>query len=173
MPNSASDARGSEREIRKRLVEERAVDAMVSVGPNMFLNVTLPCTLWFLDNGKGRTGRENTVLFIDAKDVFRQIDRAHREWTDEQVGYLANVVRLYREEKVEGFPESLRSTADSLLSEASEASKKRAEIARGLAETWERDFPDGKYADVKGFCKAADIGEIEKQDWSLNAGRYV
>jgi type I restriction enzyme M protein len=52
MANSASDARASEQEIRKQLIEARAVDVMVAVGPNMFYTVTLPCTLWFLDHRK-------------------------------------------------------------------------------------------------------------------------
>ena len=34
-------------------------------------------------------------------------------------------------------------------------------------------FPDGKYVDVAGLCKAATRGEIEKQGWSLNPGRYT
>ncbi len=52
MANSASDARSSEQELRKQLIESQAVDVMVAVGPNMFYTVTLPCTLWFLDKGK-------------------------------------------------------------------------------------------------------------------------
>ena len=55
MANSASDARGSEMEIRKQLINSKAVGAMVAVGPNMFYTVTLPCTLWFLD--KAKSGR--------------------------------------------------------------------------------------------------------------------
>lgn len=54
MANSASDARSSEMELRKQLIESRAVDVMVAVGPNMFYTVTLPCTLWFLDRGKSK-----------------------------------------------------------------------------------------------------------------------
>ena len=37
-------------------------------------------------------------------------------------------------------------------------------------------FPEGKYRDVIGLCKAAKLeGEdgIREQDYSLNAGRYV
>src|ERR1041385_6341505 len=45
MANSASDARASEQEIRKQLIESRAVDVMVAVGPNLLYTVTLPCTL--------------------------------------------------------------------------------------------------------------------------------
>jgi type I restriction enzyme M protein len=79
-PNSASDARSSEQDIRLQLVESRSVDVMVAVGPNMFYTV-LPCTLWFFDKGKARTPRADTVLFIDARHIYRQIDRAHPEWT--------------------------------------------------------------------------------------------
>ena len=55
MANSASDARSSEQELRQKLIEARAVDVMVAVGPNMFYTVTLPCTLWFFDKGKAKT----------------------------------------------------------------------------------------------------------------------
>ena len=55
-----------------------------------------PLTLWFLDRGKKSTGRADRVLFVDARHIFRQVDRAHRDWTPGQIGFLANVVRLYR-----------------------------------------------------------------------------
>jgi type I restriction enzyme M protein len=81
MANSAGDARGSELEIRKKLIESGAVDVIVSVGTNFFYTVTLPCTLWFLDKGKANEPRGDEVLFIDAHRLFRQIDRAHRDFT--------------------------------------------------------------------------------------------
>ncbi len=101
MANSSSDARHSEGEIRRRLIEDRLVDVMVAIGPNFFYTVTLPVTLWFLDRGKRKTDRANRVLFIDARQVFRQIDRAHRDFTEEQLELLANIVRLYRGEPPE------------------------------------------------------------------------
>jgi type I restriction enzyme M protein len=64
MASSAPDARSSEQEIRRQLIEGRAVDVMIAVGPNMFYTVTLPCTLWFLDKGKGNSTRADTVLFL-------------------------------------------------------------------------------------------------------------
>jgi type I restriction enzyme M protein len=101
MANSASDARSSEQEIRQKLVEARAVDVMVAVGPNMFYTVTLPCTLWFFDRSKTKTKRADTVLFIDARHIYRQVDRAHRDWTPAQIGFIANLVRLYRGEDLD------------------------------------------------------------------------
>ena len=95
MANSAGDAGGSELEIRKRLIAEKAVDTIVAVGPNFFYTVTLPVTLWFLDRGKRGTDREDKVLFIDGRKIFHQIDRAHRDWLPEQIEFLANVARLW------------------------------------------------------------------------------
>jgi type I restriction enzyme M protein len=151
MANSASDARSSEQELRQKLIEARAVDVMVAVGPNMFYTVTLPCTLWFLDRGKANTERADTVLFIDARHIYRQIDRAHRDWTPAQIGFLGNLVRLYRGE-----------TPD--LTVGGEETAARLKEVFG-------DQP--AYADVPGLCKAATLAEIEAQGWSLNPGRYV
>jgi type I restriction enzyme M protein len=120
---------------------------MVSVGPNFFYTVVLPCTLWFLDRGKSKTSRKDKVLFIDARHIFRQIDRAHRDFTPEQIEFVANIVRLYRGEGIE-----------------SEA---------GSAELMKQNFPKGEYVDISGLCRVATLAEIETQSWSLNPGRYV
>ena len=151
MANSASDARSSEQELRKQIIEARAVDVMVAVGPNMFYTVTLPCTLWFFDKGKAKTPRADTVLFIDARHIYRQIDRAHREWTPAQISFIANTVRLYRGEELD------------FTIGGDEADAKLKEIFGKKP----------KYADVAGLCKAATLKEIEAQGWSLNPGRYV
>lgn len=98
MPNSASDARNSEYDIRKNIVDSGIVDCMVSMPTNMFLTVTLPATLWFFDKQKVHTERKDKILFLDARNVYNQIDRAHREWTAENQQNLAAIVRLYRGE---------------------------------------------------------------------------
>jgi len=147
MANSASDARGSELEIRKLLIQDRVVDVMISISSNFFYTVTLPCTLWFFDKDKKETERRDKVLFIDARQIYRQVDRAHRDFTPEQVEFLANIVRLYRDEQVE--------------------------TGMGSQQLMEQYLPDSSYADVPGLCKVANLDEIEEQGWSLNPGRYV
>lgn len=146
MANSASDARGSELEIRRQLIQSGAVDVMIAIGPNFFYTVTLPCTLWFLDRGKPAQ-RRDTVLFVDARSIYTQVDRAHREFTPAQVEFIANIARLYRGEATE--------------------------TAQGSADLLAAHFPDGRYRDVAGLCKVATRAEIEAQGWSLNPGRYV
>ena len=148
MANSASDARSSELEIRKRLLREHVVDVMVAVGSNMFYTVTLPCQLWFLDKGKKSTNRADKVLFLDIRHFFSQIDRAHREFTPSQVEFIANIVNLYRDEKPE-----FNNGSDELFK------------AQGISTT--------KYEDSPGLCKVATLGDIEALGWTLNPGRYV
>ena len=312
MANSASDARSSEQELRQRLIEAKAVDVLVAVGPNMFYTVTLPCTLWFMDKGKaapsacppspqpsprGRGGfrfqglverarelrkgqtpaeealwellrnrqlgelkfrrqhqigdyivdffcaerglvveldgavhnattrkkhdakrdkyleslghtvlrfenhrvfddtenvlneiltplplgegpgvrvrskgegvnRADMVLFIDARHIYRQVDRAHRDWTPAQIGFIANVVRLYRGEEPD-------------LTVGGEETEAKLKEVFGLPPSTSGRGAGGEgagkiaYRDVPGLCKAATLSEIEAQGWSLNPGRYV
>jgi len=146
MANSAADARGSELEVRRKLIESGAVDVVIAIGSNFFYTVTLPCTLWFLDNGKP-SERKDKVLFIDARQIFTQVDRAHREFVPEQIEFIANIVRLYRNHMVE--------------------------TSKGNGELMKEKFHNGKYADVLGLCRLATLEEIKAQGWSLNPGRYV
>ena len=121
----------------------------------MLFRSTLPCTLWFFDRGKMGTEREDTVLFVDARHLYRQIDRAHRDWSEAQIGFLANIVRLYRGEDVD-------------VTLGGEEAQRWIEAYFGAEEG---GAP--QYRDIAGLCKAATLEAIEAQGWSLNPGRYV
>lgn len=137
----------TQKAIRQQLIQSGTVDVMVAISSNFFYTVTLPVTLWFLDKAKVGTPREDTVLFLDARHIYHQIDRAHRDFTPDQTEFLANIVRLYRGEDT-----NTTDGSDTLL---------------------KQNFPDGKYVDVAGLCKVATRAEIEAQGWSLNPGRYT
>ena len=92
MANSASDARHSEAEIRRKLIEDNLIYGMLSLPSNMFYTVTLPATLWLFDKGK----QDDTILFIDARNIFTPIDRAHREFSEEQVQNIAVISHLHK-----------------------------------------------------------------------------
>lgn len=101
MANSASDAGNSEYEIRKNLIESGMIKQMVTLPSNMFSSVTLPATLWFFDKSKIGTERKDEILFVDARNVFTQVDRAHRKFSDEQIKNLSIITRLYEGSSVE------------------------------------------------------------------------
>jgi type I restriction enzyme M protein len=157
MANSASDARQSEQELRRQLIQAGVVDVMVAVGPNFFYNVTLPVTLWFLDKGKKGTPREDQVLFLDARSIFTQVDRAHREFTPEQVQLLASIVRLYRGEDLNGF----------VFDRANYA------LPDPQLDAVDKMFVNRQYNDIAGLCKVVNRDDIKAQNWSMNPGRYV
>ncbi len=115
MANSASDAGNSEKEIRQRLIESGVIKQMVTLPSNMFTSVTLPATLWFFDNAKTK---KDETLFIDARNIFTQIDRAHRKFSDEQIKNLGIITRLY-EGKTEEFTALLKEYKTEVLSRLS------------------------------------------------------
>ena len=117
----------------------------------MFYTVTLPCTLWFLERRKAGTERADKVLFFDAQYMYRQVDRAHRDWNEAQLAFMACVVRLHRGEPID-------------LGEYGDEARAKVQEYFGS---------EPKYADVAGFCRSVSIGELETHDWSLNPGRYV
>jgi len=151
MGNSAGEARSSEQDLREKLIKSKSVDVIVSVGPNMFYTVTLPCTLWFLDKGKVTTKRADSILFIDARNIYRRIDRSHKDWSDSQIDFIANIVRLYRGEPL------------SYLH------------GDGNAENKIQDVFGNKpvYQDVLGLCKVASLDQIQAKNWTLNPGAYI
>lgn len=103
MANSASDAGNSEYEIRKKMIESGIIKQMVTLPSNMFSSVTLPATLWFFDKAKSDTDRRDEILFVDARNVFTQVDRAHRKFSDEQIKNLSVITRLYEGSSIEFF----------------------------------------------------------------------
>jgi type I restriction enzyme M protein len=207
MANSASDGRNSEADIRNALIICGVIDCMLTLPKNMFYTVTLPATLWFFD--KSKAGAEPKVLFIDTRNIFRQVDRAHREFTEEHVQNIATIMRLHRGEtkrldellskyklQAEDYErqaekqgletdklKNVKPTNDKELKrwekQLEDASKKLKELQGqqqyflSNIEWLHERFPKGVYEDVIGLCKVASLSEIEKQDYSLNPGRYV
>lgn len=175
MANSASDAGNSEKDIRIKLIEGGVISQMVALPSNMFSTVTLPATLWFFD---ATHKNKDEILFIDARNVFTQVDRSHREFSDEQIKNLAIISRLY-EGKTEEFSALIDEyKAEIVRLEQGGEIEDEKDIAYWQANiNWLTErFPEGKYQDVIGLCKAAKLeGEdgIKDQDYSLNPGRYV
>ena len=98
------------------------------------------------------------MLFLDARHIFCQLDRAHRDFTHAQLEFLANVVRFYRGEDLEFDQGSEAKWNEVFESDSSLITDHSALLT---------------YRAIPGLCKAATLQEIEAQGWSLNSGRYV
>ena len=130
-----------EGEIRKRIIEDDLVDCMIALPSQLFYNTMIPACLWFLTRDKqnhGKRKRTGEILFIDARNMGRMLDRRHRELTDEDLKKITNTYHAWRGEKV--------------------LDENKKEI---------------KYEDVLGFCKSANLKDVEKNNFILTPGRYV
>lgn len=125
---SMSSQSSGEGEIRKQLVLNDMVDAIVTLPSQLFFNVAIPCCLWFVS--RDRTNRHGKTLFIDGRNLGKMINRRNRELSPEDI---AKVSEAYHNFKTQ----------------------------------------NGKYEDIAGFCKVADLDEIKEHDYVLTPGRYV
>ncbi len=144
--------------VRQKLIETGAVDVMVSIRSNFFYTRSVPCVLWFLNRAKGIAKQKDTVLMIDARNVYRKVTRKINDFSPEQEQNLLAIVWLYRGE-----------TARYRKLLADYRKKGEDEAASWLEER----FPDAKYRDVEGLVKVVTRDEIAANDWSLTPGRYV
>ena len=151
MANSAADARSSEMEIRRQLIEDDAVDVIVAVGPNMFYTVTLPCTLWFLGPGsKARSGRQGAVSSMRGTSTAKSTARTEIGPRPDRVPRQHRPTLSWREDRLD--------------------SRWTGGQGTKLKECFGQEL---KLTDVPGLCRAATFRDIEAQGWCLNPGRYV
>lgn len=156
MANSASDARHSEKDIRINLIEANLIYGMLTLPSNMFYTVTLPATLWFFDKGK----TDNKILFIDARNIFTQIDRAHREFSEEQIMNIAIISRLHKGNR-EVFVELIHSYFQNGFEQLAENRKSLKDVAQKitafLKEYNSKEAPD--------FSSVIDSSESLTTEW--------
>ncbi len=98
---SMSSNTSGEGEIRRKIVEDDLVDCMVALPSQLFYNTMIPACLWFLTKDKsnhGKRERKGEILFIDARNMGRMIDRRHRELSDEDIKKISDVYHAWRGE---------------------------------------------------------------------------
>jgi type I restriction enzyme M protein len=102
---SMSSNQSGEGEIRKNLIEADLVDCMVALPGQLFYSTQIPACLWFLardrKNGKFRD-RRGQLLFIDARNLGRMVDRTHKELTDDDIARIATTYHAWRGEQDAG-----------------------------------------------------------------------
>ncbi|PWR71842.1 N-6 DNA methylase [Methanospirillum stamsii] len=97
MSSQASSAGRDEAKVRQKLVETGAVEVMVSIRSNFFYTRTVPCELWFLNKAKPEEMKDS-VLMIDARNIFRKVTRKIYDFSPEQEQNILAIVWLYRGE---------------------------------------------------------------------------
>ena len=130
--------------IRKKLIENDKVEAIIVLPRELFITTDISVTLWILNQNKkgGRyhdrtlRNREHEILFMDL-----------RTWTENPVkGESKKKVRL---------------------------DEKQIERATAIYHTWQSEGTDGTKYEVPELYRSVGIEEIERNGWALTPSKYI
>jgi type I restriction enzyme M protein len=144
LANGALSGGGDEYKIRKKMIENHLVEAILVLPMRMFYTTDISVTLWILNkNKKARTvahgdvtrnyrNRENEVLFLDLRKTGETFEKKFIQFSDQQ----------------------------------------RAEITNTF-HTWQEVRAASEYQDIPEYCYSATIEEIRDKDYSLVPSKYI
>lgn len=131
-------------EIRKKLIQNDKVEAIVVLPRELFITTDISVTLWILNqnkkggnyHGRNLRNREHEILFMDL-----------RQWTENEVkGENKKKVRLITEQ---------------------------IERASAIYHKWQMKDTDGKHYEVPELYRSVGIAEIEEKGWPLTPSKYI
>ena len=131
-------------EIRKKLIQNDKVEAIIILPRELFITTDISVTLWILNqnkkggsyHGRNLRDREHEFLFMDL-----------RTWTE-------NPVKGENKKKVRLITEQIQRAAD-------------------IYHAWQSEGTDGTKYEVPELYRSIGINEIEKNGWSLVPSKYI
>ena len=131
-------------EIRKKLIQNDKVEAIIVLPRELFITTDISVTLWILNqnkkggkyHGRNLRNREYEILFMDL-----------RQWRD-------NPVKGENKKKVRLVTEQIERAAD-------------------IYHTWQEEGTDGTNYEVPELYRSVGIKEIEENGWTLVPSKYI
>jgi len=90
---SLSSTTGGEGEIRKALVEDDLIEAIVALPSQLFANTQIPACIWILNRNKPQKGK---TLFIDAREVGYMLNRKQKAFSSDDIKAIAKKFHEFR-----------------------------------------------------------------------------
>lgn len=144
LANGALSDDGTELKIRRRLIENDLIEAIIILPRNLFYTTDISVTLWILNrnkkarvaerNGQARRyrNREKEILFMDLRQMGSPYEKKYIELTEED---RAKVTETYHNWQMEGHEET--------------------------------------YEDIPEFCYSAAFDEVSEKGFTLVPSRYI
>lgn len=144
LANGALSGDGDEKAIRRRMIENNLVEAVIILPMRMFYTTDISVTLWILNKNKKAhdvvhgdlirhyRDREDEVLFMDLRTIGEPLEKKYIQFSDEQI---ADIVKTYH--------------------------------------TWQQTKATDQYEDIAEYCYSAHKDEIAKKDFSLVPSKYI
>lgn len=110
--------------IRKSMIEGDVISCVLTLPIQLFYSTQISASIWFISRNKcfvGGTDRRKQVLFIDARSLGNLVDRTRREFSDDEIGYIAGAYKSWKgtnsDSKYEDVPGFCRSVSVSDISD--------------------------------------------------------
>jgi type I restriction enzyme M protein len=144
LANGALSGGGDEYKVRKKLIENDLVEAILVLPMNMFYTTDISVTLWILNkNKKSRTieqngklkkyrNRVNEILFMNLRNIGVPFEKKYIQFDDEEIKTIAN---SYHD--------------------------------------WQEVDYKVKYQNIAEFCYSATLDEVADKDYSLVPSKYI
>ncbi len=144
LANGALSGGGSEYEIRKKLIENKLVEAIVILPRNMFYTTDISVTLWILNNNK----KKHSLILPDA-------------------------VRNYRDREEEFLFMDLRQQGEPFEKKYTQFNSQHIKDFAKTYHTWQQENYKDEYENIPEYCFSATIEDIRKKDYSLVPSKYI
>ena len=144
LANGALSGGGEEYKIRKQIIENDLVEAIVILPQDMFYSTNISVTLWILNrNKKERTvevndgvknyrNREGEVLFMDLRQKGEPFEKKFIQFAEQDIEQIATTYHNWQQKEIET-----------------------------------------TYANEPEYCYSATLEEIRKKDYSLVPSKYI
>ncbi len=144
LANGALSGDGTEKAIRRKLIENNLVEAILVLPRNLFYTTDISVTLWILNkNKKARTVEQNGVL------------------------------KKYRDRQKEILFMDLRQAGEPFEKKYVQFSEADIQKAAETYHAWQTTDFAKKYANTPEYCYSASFEEVEKKDFSLVPSKYI
>lgn len=144
LANGALSDSGTEYGIRKRLIENNLIEAIIILPRNLFYTTDISVTLWVINrNKKARTVRQN------------------------------GTVKHYRDREKEILFMDLRQMGSSYEKKYIELTEADRNKVTGVFHAWQQENYEETYKNIPEFCYSASFDEIREKDFTLVPSRYI
>lgn len=144
LANGALSGGGEEYKIRRTLIENNLVEAILVLPQDMFYTTNISVTLWLLNKNKKERkaklngtvkdyrNRENEILFMDIREMGIPFEKKFIQLSDEDILKISDTFHIWQQ----------------------------------------KDF-NTKYKNIPEYCYSASIDEIKAKDYSLVPSKYI
>ncbi len=144
LANGALSGGGTEYNIRKKLIENNLVEAILVLPQDMFYTTNISVTLWFLNknkkernieiNGKLKKyrNREREILFMDIRQIGEPFEKKYIQFSENHIKTITDTFH-----------------------------------------NWQQTDFENTYKNIAEFCYSASFDEVKAKDFSLVPSKYI